>query len=101
MDSFRWGKETSNNISFSTNEDDTEYILEDTGGHYTEGGSEYCQCCDDSIREDEVIYSEVEEETLCEDCATYIEERSDYCRSENATYNNYSGEYHYQNDLDY
>ncbi len=101
MDTFRWGKETRNNISFLNDEDNQEYILEDTCGSYTEGGGTLCQCCDERMHEDDSIYSEVEEETLCEDCATYIEERQDYCRTDNATYNNYSGDYHYNRDLDY
>ena len=101
MDTFRWGKETTNNICFDNDEDNTDYILEDTSGNYTEGGSCFCECCDTNIHEDDSIYSEIEEETLCEDCAVYIEERQEYCRTDNATYNNYSGNYHYQNDLDY
>ena len=59
-----------------------------------------CDCCGESFEEDYIHYSEVEEEELCDDCGTYIHERNDTCRTENATYNNYSGEYHYAYDLD-
>ena len=34
-------------------------------------------------------------------CAIYIDERGEYCNESNAVYNNYSGSYHYQSDLDY
>ena len=101
MDSFRWGKETRNNICFDTDEDNSDYILEDTCGGYTEGGGSLCQCCDERVHDDEIHYSDCEDEYLCDDCCTYIEERGDVCRSENATYNNYSGDYHYNRDLDY
>ena len=101
MDTFRWGKETRNNISFDSDEDNTEYILEDTGGNYTEGGGAICDCCGESTHEDEIRFSDCEDENLCDDCSTYIEERDEYCRTDNATYNNYTGNYHYQSDLDY
>jgi len=101
MDTFRWGKETRNNISFDSDEDNREYILEDTCGNYTEGGGAICDCCGESTHEDEMQYSDCEDENLCDDCSTYIEERDECCRTENATYNNYTGNYHYQNDLDY
>jgi len=101
MDSFRWGKETRSNISFDCDEDNSDYILEDTGGNYTEGSGMICDCCGESTHEDEMQFSDCEDENLCQDCSTYIEERGDICRSENATYNNYSGDYHYNRDLDY
>ena len=101
MDSFRWGKETSTNIKFDADEDYSDYILEDTGGDYTESGSSICDCCGERFHEDDLHYSETEEEYLCDNCGTYIEERGEMVREENAVLNNYTGEYHYSNDLDY
>ena len=72
----------------------------------TEGEDEndtgtFCECCDERITDEDYIhYSEVEEEYLCDDCSTYIEERDDSCRSDNALYNNYSGNYIYRYDVE-
>ena len=98
-DTFRYGKELSENIKFSDDEDQSDYILEDTGGTYTEGSSGFCECCEDRVDEDYLHYSECEEEYLCDNCSEYIEEREDVCRENNATYNSYSGNYHYCHDL--
>tara|TARA_R110000803_G_scaffold68709_2_gene130781 strand:+ start:456 stop:1637 length:1182 start_codon:yes stop_codon:yes gene_type:complete len=98
-DTFRYGKELSENIKFSDDEDQSDYILEDTGGTYTEGSSGFCECCEDRVDEDYLHYSECEEEYLCDNCSEYIEEREDVCREDNATYNSYSGNYHYCHDL--
>ena len=59
-----------------------------------------CDCCNERIDEDYITYSDIEEEYLCDDCAVYIEEREESCRTENATYNNYTGNYIYSGDLD-
>ena len=101
LDTFRFGKETRNNICFDSDEDNQEYILEDTCGSYTEGGGTICECCGDRVDEDYQVYSDIDDEYLCDECAVYIEEREDYCRTDNATYNSFSGYYHYQSDLDY
>ena len=98
-DTFRYGKELSENIRFSPEEEQSDYILEDTGGEYTEGSSGFCECCEDRVDEDYLHYSECEEEYLCDNCSEYIEEREDVCREDNATYNSYSGNYHYCHDL--
>lgn len=99
MDSFRWGKELTDNIRFDADEDAQEYILDSTCGDYTEGGGEICECCGERVNEDEIRYSEAEEHYICDDCSTYIEERDDVVMSDNATYNNYTGCYHYTPDL--
>lgn len=59
-----------------------------------------CDSCGESYHEDEVYYSEIEEEYLCDECAIYIEEREGSVRSTNAIYNNYTGYYHYRYDID-
>jgi len=99
MDSFRWGTELSQNIKFDANEDSQEYILEDTGGGFTEGGGYICDCCGERYSEDEIRYSEVEEEYICDNCSIYIDERDDIVREENAVYNDYTGLYHYADDI--
>ena len=58
----------------------------DCGGSYVED-------------EDGIYYSELEDDYVCDDCSCYIEERGESCSRDNATYNNYSGDYHYTNDL--
>ena len=72
MDSFRWGKELNENIKFDADEDSNEYILDSTCGDYTEGGGSICDCCGERFHEDDLNYSEVEDEYLCENCSTYI-----------------------------
>lgn len=99
LDSFRWGKELSDNIKFDAQEDGQDYILDSTCGDYTEGGGEICDCCDERVNDDEIRYSEAEEQYICDDCSTYIEERDDIVLSDNATYNNYTGCFHYTPDL--
>lgn len=100
MDSFRWGRNLGENISFDMDEENADYILESTAGYYEEGNRSCCDCCGEYCEDDYIHYSDIEEEHLCDECSIYIEERSDICRTENATYNNYTGDYHYANDLD-
>ena len=97
LDTFRY---LDDNGYLSHLEDDVAIVFDQTNGDYTEAG----KCCDNCgahiDREDE-IYSELDDEYLCCDCAIYIDERGEYCNEQNAVYNNYSNSYHYQNDLDY
>ena len=101
LDTFRYGTLRSQNINFEECENSCDIILEDTCGSYTDAEANECDCCGDRVHEDEMRYSELEDESLCEDCCVYIDERDDYCRADNSTYNTYSGHYHYQSDLDY
>ena len=101
LDTFRYGTLRSQNINFEECENSCDIILEDTCGSYTDAEANECDCCGDRVHEDEMRYSELEDESLCDDCCIYIDERDDYCRTDNATYNSYSGHYHYQSDLDY
>ena len=98
-DTFRWGKELSNNIKFSTDEDECSYILENTDGEYTEGGGNYCECCEENVAEDYGSWSEVEEEWLCENCSEYLEDRQDVCRESNTIYDSYREIYCYDGDF--
>jgi len=84
----------------SYDEDNAAIVFDQTNGDYTEAGK-CCDNCGDHIDRDDEIYSEIDDEYLCGDCAIYIDERGEYCNEQNAVYNNYTGSYHYQNDLDY
>ena len=96
LDTFRYMDE---NGYLSYDEDGATIIFDQTNGDYNEAG----RCCDNCgahiDREDE-IWSEIDEEYLCSDCAIYIDERGEYCNESNAVYNDYSGSYHYAHDLD-
>lgn len=79
---------------------DAKRIFDQTDGHYTEADTNCCDECGDYVDRDDEIYSELTDETLCQECAIYIDERDEYCNINNATYNNYTGSYHYDGDLD-
>tara|TARA_R110002167_G_scaffold362925_1_gene582559 strand:+ start:835 stop:1956 length:1122 start_codon:yes stop_codon:yes gene_type:complete len=99
-DTFRWGKELSTNVKFSDDEDDCDYILDNTDGYYTEGNGTMCACCDDNIcDEDYIRYSECEDEYLCDDCSVYLEDREDVCREHNSMYDSYREVYVYEDDV--
>ena len=59
-----------------------------------------CESCGEHFHEDEIFYSEIEEEYLCDECSIYVEERDSSVRESNAIYNNYTGNYHYRYDID-
>ena len=90
------------NYSLGCNDDNPKYILDCTGGEITNKENNIeCMDCGGSYDEEEdgIYYSELEDNYLCDDCSCYIEERGESCSRDNATYNNYSGDYHYTNDL--
>ena len=73
--------------------------LDCTDGEATEAEpqNECCECghqCDN-----DVFFSDLEEEYICGDCSVYIEERGESCLSENAVFNNYSNVYHWSSDI--
>ena len=99
-DTFRFGKELSTNVKFSDDEDDSDYILDNTDGYYTEGNGTMCACCDDNVcDEDYIRYSECEDEHLCDDCSVYLEDREDVCREHNSMYDSYREVYVYEDDV--
>jgi len=98
-DTFRYGKELSNNVKFSDEEDSSDYILDNTDGYYTEGNGNYCECCEENVSEDYGSYSEVEQEFLCEDCSIYLEDREDICRESNTIYDSYREVHCYDGDF--
>jgi hypothetical protein len=86
----------------NSNQGDDDFICcQSTEGEDENNSGQNCDCCEERITDEDYIhYSELEQEYLCDDCATYIDEREDTARRENTTYNNYSGEYLYTPDLD-
>jgi len=85
----------------SDNSGDTNYVsCRSTEGEDENDSGTICECCDERIQEDEIHYSEIEAEYLCDECCTYIDEREDSCRSDNAVYNNYTGCYIYRFDIE-
>ena len=96
LDTFRY---LDDNGYLSHDESDASIIFDQTDGDYTEAGK-CCDNCGAHIDRDDEIWSELDEETLCSDCAIYIDERGEYCNESNAVYNDYSGSYHYCHDLD-
>tara|TARA_R110000751_G_scaffold202428_1_gene307010 strand:+ start:789 stop:1913 length:1125 start_codon:yes stop_codon:yes gene_type:complete len=89
LDGQDWSRET-----------DGEVYLCNTDGTNANGENSFCEECGERMHEDETFYSEADEETLCEDCCTWCDERDEYINSNNAVYNNYSGNYHHDSDLD-
>lgn len=97
MDTFKYIDE-SEVLSIDDN-DDSVKILDQTDGHYTESNNCCCDECGDAVHSDYSIYSEIDDQTLCEDCAVYIDDRDSYANRSNSYYNNYSGLYHHEDDI--
>ena len=98
MDSFKYIRD---NTFLTKEEEESDIFLDSTCGSYTEVNDCCCDECSASIHEDDSIHSELDGETLCEDCSIYIDERGEHVNSNNAIYNEYSGCYHYREDLSY
>ena len=103
-DTFKYICDTASSDCFniSCDDDETKFILDCTDGDITnKENNQECMDCGCSYNEDEdmIYYSELEDDYVCNDCSIYIEERGESCSRDNATYNNYSGDYHYTNDL--
>ena len=97
-DTFRSIGRSSGKWFLNDNSGDTDFVsCQSTEGDDNNDHGTNCECCDERITDEDYIhYSEIEEEYLCDECSTYIEERDDSCRSDNALYNDYSGNYHYK-----
>ena len=96
LDTFRYMDEDG---YLSIDASDAKIIFDQTNGDYTEAGK-CCDNCGHTMHREDEIYSELDEQYLCSDCAIYIDERGEYCNESNAVYNDYSGSYHYAYDLD-
>lgn len=93
---------STNSFNLSCDDDETKFILDCTDGDITnKENDKECMDCGCTYNEDEdmIYYSELEDDYVCNDCSIYIEERGESCSRGSATYNNYSGDYHYTNDL--
>ena len=101
MDSFRWGKELAENIKFKADEDYRDFILESTCGDYVSNeDNAYCEYNQEYYHQDDCRWSEIDDCWYHVDCAIFIEERQTYVNQDEAIYNNYSGDYHYSQDID-
>ena len=76
-----------------------EVALTNTDGENANGNTCHCDECGDRVIEDEVRYSEVDEQELCEDCSCWCEDREDYINANNAVENRFTGHTHHENDL--
>lgn len=96
MDTFKY---IDDNDTLNIDDCDTVKILDSTSGSYTDAQQSCCDGCDDSFDDDDLRYSDLDSENLCEDCREYIDERDEYVNANNAIYNNYSGHFHYADDI--
>ena len=102
MDSFQWFNTYSNYLS--ADEESCSDILKldcTSGGSSTTTRCECEHCGYEVESEDDLVFVETEEMSICEDCATYCDERDEYILTDEAIYNNFTGQYHYRPDLDY
>ena len=81
-------------------ETDGEVYLCNTDGTNANGENCNCEECGDRMHEEDSRYSEVDEETLCEECSVWCDDRDEYINRNNAVYNEYSGQHHHENDLE-
>ena len=87
-----------NSDLLNVEQEDAIIILDQTNGEYT---SKECTCdeCGYTFDEDDLQYSEIDNQDLCSDCREYIDERDEYVNSINALYNEYTGYFHYSGDI--
>ena len=101
IDNFRYFKEMQENYK-SCGDGEHEIAFDLTDGYYTDNENN-CECAHTGsyYHIDDCAWSE------CEDCyyhldyAQWIEERQDYVDIDNAIYNEFTGDYHWKEDLDY
>jgi len=96
MDSFKYIDDSE---ILSIDDSDSVKILDQTNGEYTNASQCCCDECGESVHRDEIVYSELDDQELCEDCFVYVDERGAYANRNNTYYNDYSGVYHYEDDL--
>ena len=60
-----------------------------------------CGHCGHECEEDELNYIESADCQACDDCATYCEDRQESILTDDAVYNNFTGDYHHRDDLDF
>jgi hypothetical protein len=59
-----------------------------------------CEQCGSEISEDEEIWIESADMSVCDDCCTYCYDREEQILYDDAIYNNHTGHHHHRDDLD-
>ena len=99
IDYFRYFKETTNNYK-SCPEDESCIQLDQTDGDYSDTENrEFCEYSQEYYDKDDCCWSDIDNCYYYQDNCRYIEERGDFVSIDDAIYNDYSGEYHYKDDL--
>lgn len=96
MDSFKYIDDSE---ILSIDDSDSVKILDQTDGHFTEANNFCCDECGEAVHRNDLIYSELDDQDLCEDCYVYVDERDSYANRSNTYYNDYSGTYHHEDDI--
>lgn len=101
MDSFQWFNTYSQTLTADEENDSETLKLDCTSGGYSNTTRCECEHCGYEVEhEDDLMWVETADASVCEDCATYCDEREEYILTDDAIYNNYTGQYHYCNDLE-
>ena len=89
-----------NSFVWFRDSDDTEVGLENTDG--TNSNQESCRCdeCGTRVHEEDIHFSDVDEQYLCDDCGIWCEDRETTINTNNAVFNNYTEQHHHRDDLD-
>ena len=98
MDTFKYIDDSD---ILSIDDGDNIKILDQTNGSFTQADTCSCDECGDYFDQDELEYSEPEDQHLCPDCREYIDERGEFVNINSAIYNEYTGQHHYRDDLNY
>ncbi len=98
MDTFKYIDDSE---ILSIEDGDNIKILDQTDGSFTQADTCSCDECGDYFDQDELEYSEPEDQHLCPDCREYIDERGEFVNINSAIYNEYTGQHHYRDDLNY
>jgi len=85
---------------WQTQGENADVLLDQTNGENGHNITCTCDNCGARHHEEDSYYSDVDGETLCEDCAVYCEEREEYINTDNAVYNSFTGNYSHRDDLD-
>ena len=89
------------NQTISSSEESGSHILQfcEIDGTARESAKE-CEQCGGHMSEDYEVWIETAQMSVCDDCCTYCDDRDESILSDDAVYNNYTGNYHYRDDLD-
>jgi len=99
LDSLQWF-DTYNQKLISNEEHGSDILKLDSTSGAASNTHKCCDNCGQEIYNDEERWVETEDMYVCEDCAVYCDERDEWILERDAIYNNHSGQYHYNGDLD-